>query len=111
MNNDKLRRKLIWKYFWKRKREEVWGFIKAYWPVSLIILWIISLIIVMYCPEDSITYIIGGCVAVAPVILLYIGGIGFAIYLFFREIIKWLRQNWEWATEDADRELKKRRKR
>ena len=71
-------------------------------------MWIISLVIITQYPEDSIIFIIGIWVAIIPILLLYIGGIGLIFYLFFRELIKWLRKNWEWATEDADIELKKR---
>lgn len=108
--NNKLRRKLIWKYFWKRKREEVWGFVKNFWPILLIILWVISLIVIIQYPEDSIIFIIGIWIAAAPIFLLWIGGIGFGIYFVSKKIIQWLRQNWEWATEDADIELRRMRR-
>jgi len=112
--ND-IKRKLIWKYFWKRKRQEIWGFAKNNYPFFFIFIFSIlfmGLIISMgYDPnmELLISKILFNIV-VGAMLLFMVILIGRLVFLAIKEIVKWLQQNWEWATEDAERELNKRRR-
>lgn len=107
---DKQRKKLIWKHFWRRKRQEVWDFFKEGWKFLLIIQIIIffSIGVGLVSPSSTepainvslgITFIF---IALGEIGVILLGVI---VYL----IIKWLRSNWRMATEDADQELNRRR--
>lgn len=106
MNKEQELRKLIWKYFWKRKREEVWGFIKAATPFALLLVFMLSVILsfiyIIYIaieePIPSFIFYSGPCIFL-PIT------IGFLLLI----LIDWLRDNWKLATKDARRELNRRR--
>ncbi len=115
MNNDKLRRKLIWKYFWKRKIEEIWEFIKKKFKgiifFTFCFLYIGGFIMVIIDTDMSllITKIFLYAIAIFA-ILLVAWGILYLLHYLTKEFIAWIKQNWEWATKDADKELSQRRK-
>ncbi len=110
MSNDRERKKLIWKYFWKRKRQEVWAFIKKAWVPLVFMAWVITGTTFLFYPSET-SFLIG----------LYIFGIGYSILLIVafgalihflsRKFIRWIKSNWEWATNDADYELSRRSRR
>lgn len=107
MNRDEKELKsLTWKYFWRRKTQEVLGFIKGAIKFCLVI-FIVS--IPFFTFVFFINSIIGGETYPLPSKILY--------PLFFIEIfafivfglVTWLRSNWKLATQDAVQELKIRR--
>lgn len=101
------RRKLIWKYFWKRKREEVSDFFREH----ILILWILQLGILFFtgafltlstlASREVINLELGN-------LLIFIGIIEVTIvilYVLVSLLVKWLRSNWRLATMDAIEEL------
>lgn len=118
--NEKLRRKLIWKYFWKRKREEICGFIKENYIYFLFTPLLLSLPGIMMCSIldptmdlliSKILYwvVISYFLLLTLILLVYIIITCIKTLIqFIKTLMQWLKQNWEWATEDAERELNRR---
>ena len=109
---DRLRRKLIWKYFWKRKRKEIRDNIVKYWIEIFAILWLFIFSASMYYTllinQESLLL---GYVGIALPIFVAIGSAVYLIHNAIKEFIEWIKSNWEWATEDARIELRTRSKR
>ncbi len=99
-------RRLIWKYFWKQKKEEVVGFFKKSWyPFLLISIFLGGVFQVGWIineetglPESKKLAIIGLCL------------IGFwilvGIIALIKVIVKWMKSNWKKAKACARKELK-----
>ncbi len=106
MNKQELR-KLTWKYFWKRKREEVWEFIKVITPISLFFIYLTSAVIslahlILISTEEAV-----------PLFMVYGGLYLFSIMtivLVSFLLIDWLLDNWKLATEDAIKTMKRKKK-
>lgn len=98
--DKEIRKKLIWKYFWKRKREEIWGA-----RHGLLAMQIIGFLYIGYMIAAVSEMAIG-------MFLLYIAGIELIFIILYilivRCLMKWLCTNWELATKDADEELNRR---
>ena len=101
MSNKEIR-SLTWKYFWKRKRQEVWGFLKKNYICALPISLICFISVAMIIPEWSIYCF---CIIFGMIMLLIITGIIFFVYILIKLTMKWLRSNWKLATQDAIKEL------
>ena len=105
MNSD-IRNKLIWKYFWKRKREEVYAWFKEWAGVLLFIQ-----IILLFITSAYFGLTIEGTDPLnleLSLLLLFISIIEIiiiAVYEIIYRMNKWLCSNWRLATEDADIEL------
>lgn len=111
VNSESERRSLIWKYFWERKRNEIWKFFKE----NGIVLFLFQIFLFSITGGVLRNYTEGEP-AISPelgVILLCIVLIEIIIFILgilFYHITKWLRSNWRLATQDTDKELKKRRR-
>ena len=102
------KRKLIWKYFWKRKRAEVKEFFRengSFFFIVQIISFVLLSIIFGLPLEDgvepinlSLSIIFLSIVVIELTILI--------LWSIINPLIKWLRSNWKLATKDAIRELK-----
>lgn len=99
---QKEKQSLIWKYFWKRKREEVWDFIKNLAMYCGFALWISSIAVSLSC---FLMWAGGGPVPLllicSCIIITLIGTLVLCVPMF----IKWLRSNWKLATKDVIKEL------
>lgn len=107
MNKEKKIRSLTWKYFWKRKREEVWKFFKDYLICFMLMIALILLTMSLVYPDlFEICFII----IYGSMLIAMLGLIIYCFYLCIETFIEWLRSNWRLATRDAIQELKKGRR-
>ncbi len=112
MNKEKQRRSLIWKYFWKRKRKEVRDFFDA-WGSRLIVIQLgvlIILSVVFGLPLEETGVSISPFLGKLFLFLVLIEIIIFFLGWVIGSITGWVKSNWMMATEDAVRELNKRRR-
>ncbi len=105
MKNKAELRRLTWKYFWKRKRQEVWDFIKKGAPLFAPIGVFVIMIMVLIFPDSLFTKIVAILLCIAMFIFII-----FIIVYIIHKFIKWLRSNWKLASQDAVEELKRRSK-
>lgn len=110
-SKEKELRSLTWKYFWKRKREEIYYNIKENWVCYISFTWLTSLIIstiyMGFFNQESLipAYIFfGALVSILSILLIH------GIYSLIKNFIEWIQLNWEWATEDARKELNQKRR-
>ncbi len=100
--NPTERKKLIWKYFWKRKRQEIWDAKWILLAVQMIIFFTVGMTLsASSSTGQSINYSLGllfGQIVIGELMIILLSIIGYFI-------IKWLKSNWELATEDANEEL------
>ena len=103
---NKEQRSLTWKYFWKRKREELWEMKGIILLTQLMCTFLLAFILfIISCGEGKLS-LISYLILYILLFECMIFVIGFIIYLF----IGWLRSNWKLATQDAVKELKRRKK-
>ena len=100
------KRKLIWKYFWKRKRGEVKDFLIGFLKTSFVLCFIVSGMV-------SFMSLIALCAGMpmSPAIISYVAVViflGECLMIGICQLIKWLRSNWKLATKDAITELKRK---
>ena len=102
MNKEKELKSLTWKYFWKRKRQEIWG---ARWGIlafQMLLLFVASFSISLYEMEQDTGSEVGEFlvnILLIEVAMLVIGALLFIL-------VGWLRENWKLATKDARKELR-----
>lgn len=105
MNKEKQRRSLTWKYFWKRKRQEVgdakWGILFF----QMVIFFILGFSFSLVAAEKGITHSPIGLLLMTIVLVEMIILI-FGVIIYY--IIKWIKSNWISATKDAVKELNRR---
>ncbi len=109
MNHNKERRRLIWKYFWKRKRQEIWDNLKETWFIYLYIVCVFSGVMAAALfdsnPENIFIYIFFGLIICALIINIML-----MFFYIIKKLVKWIRSNWRLASHDAAQELNKRRR-
>ncbi len=100
MNKEKELRSLTWKYFWKRKRAEIWGasWVLLFW--QMMILFIVMLCFVGWEETNSQEAVIGLLLFIILLAEVAILGIGVLVFI----LVGWLRANWKLATKDAKKE-------
>lgn len=92
-------KKLTWKYFWEQKGDELM-------PVRIVLIVLAgagSLILIMM----NILYLCGVEEAIRINPWLFGICISYLSCLIIWGLIYWIKDNWEWATERAEEDLKK----
>jgi len=103
-------RKLVWKYFWQQKKEEVVNFFEDNWRVFASVMVFFGLTFQMWWQINPNTgesvcktaAIIGLCMVGFWVII--------GLIALIKVICKWLKNNWEEAEERVMQELEERKK-
>ncbi len=101
-NKEKELKSLTWKYFWKRKRQEIWGARWGLLAFQMLLLFSASVAVNAYEQAGPGEAIIGLFLLSILLIEIVILATGALIFIF----VGWLRANWKLATKDARKELK-----
>ena len=115
MNNEKELRSLTWKYFWKRKREEVCDFFKESYGLITFSIFIIAFwgCILLSGIDPAMESLITKVLFYTLIIIFILTAaclLFFLLYITTRSFINWVKQNWKWATKDAIKELNNKRR-
>lgn len=99
------RNKLVWKYFWEQKREEVGKFLEKAFAVYLIFGWALAAFFLIFTVEntlvtDGLIYT-GNWWGFIPGVLWLLC----AVYFTYIVIDSWIASNWKQANKRADRKL------